>query len=524
MGWRPAERVVVVGAGMGGLAAAVDLARQGLDVTVCERAPVPGGKMREVDVAGAKVAAGPTVFTMRWIFEELFADAGASLDDYVDVVPAETLARHAWRQGGRLDLFADVERSADAIGQFAGPQDAAGFRSFCARSADIFATLKHSFIAAERPNPASLVGRVGLSHLDAMLRIAPFKTMWRALGEHFTDARLRQLFGRYATYVGSSPWLAPATLMLVAHVEQDGVWLVKGGICRVADGLQRLAEDQGARFRFRAPVAEIRVVRGRAAGVVLADGERIDADAVVFNGDVSALAHGLLGADARRATTATTPRQRSLSAITWCLKAKTAGFALVHHNVFFAEDYAREFEAVFRDRTVCAAPTVYICAQDRGEAADGPVPEDGERLLLLVNAPADGDAHDFAEILPAVERRAFELLDRCGLAIDRRDDARTVTTPHLFDRMFPATGGALYGRASHGAMASFKRAGARTRLPGLYAAGGSVHPGAGVPMATMSGRLAAGRLIGDLARARPRTDRGAAVPNAAAAGSLSSKA
>jgi len=524
MGWRRAERVVVVGAGMGGLAAAIDLARQGLDVTVCERAAVPGGKMREVDVAGAKVAAGPTVFTMRWIFEALFADAGASLDDYVEVVPADTLARHAWREGGRLDLFADVERSADAIGDFAGAQDAAGFRTFCARSADIFATLKHSFIAAERPNPVSLVGRVGLLNLDAMLRTAPFKTMWTALGEHFEDCRLRQLFGRYATYVGSSPWLAPATLMLVAHVEQDGVWLVKGGICRVAQALQRLAEEQGARFRFRAPVAEIRVEGGRAAGVVLADGERIDADAVVFNGDVSALAHGLLGEGAGRAATATTPRQRSLSAITWCLKAKTGGFPLVHHNVFFAEDYAREFEAVFRDRSVCAAPTVYICAQDRGEAAGGPVPVDGERLLLLVNAPADGDAHDFAELLPEVERRTFDLLDRCGLEIDRLDDAATVTTPHVFDRLFPATGGALYGRASHGAMASFKRAGARTRVPGLYAAGGSVHPGAGVPMAAMSGRLAAGRLLTDLARARPRARGGTAARDAAASSSLSSKA
>jgi 1-hydroxycarotenoid 3,4-desaturase len=506
---------------MGGLAAAIDLARQGLDVTVCERASVPGGKMREVDVAGAKVAAGPTVFTMRWIFEELFAAAGASLDDYVDVVPADTLARHAWRQGGRLDLFADVERSADAIGDFAGAKDAAGFRSFCARSADIFRTLKPSFIAAERPNPVSLVNRVGLTNLDAMLRTEPFKTMWTALGEHFEDPRLRQLFGRYATYVGSSPWLTPATLMLVAHVEQDGVWLVRGGICRVAEGLQRLAEAQGARVRFGAPVSQIRVENGRAAGVVLDDGERIDADAVVFNGDVSALAQGVLGAGARRAATATTAEQRSLSAITWCLQARTAGFPLVHHNVFFAEDYAREFEAVFRDRTVCEAPTVYICAQDRGEAAEGPVPADGERLLLLVNAPADGDVHDFSELLPEVERRTFALLNRCGLEIARRDDAQAVTTPHVFDNIFPATGGALYGRASHGSMASFKRAGARTRVPGLYAAGGSVHPGAGVPMATMSGRLAAGRLLGDLARARPRTaPRAEDVP--AARSSLSS--
>ena len=522
MGWSNTERVVVVGAGMGGLAAAVDLARRGLEVTVCERAATPGGKMRELDVAGAKVAAGPTVFTMRWIFEELFADAGSALDDHLEVVPAATLARHAWRQGGTLDLFADVERSAEAIGEFAGARDAAGFREFCARSADIYRTLQHSFIAAERPNPLSLVGRVGLSNLDAMLRTAPFQTMWSALGTHFTDPRLRQLFGRYATYVGSSPWAAPATLMLVAHVEQDGVWLVRGGICRVAEALAGLAAAQGAQLRWSAPVSEIRVERGRAAGVVLADGERIEADAVVFNGDVSALADGNLGAGARRAAAATTPAQRSLSAITWCLKAKTAGFPLVHHNVFFASDYAREFDAVFRERTVCAEPTVYICAQDRGEAAAGPVPADGERLMVLVNAPADGDRHDFSQLQDAVEQRAFALLRDCGLEVQRDPAAARVTTPHQFDRAFPATGGALYGRASHGSMASFKRAGARTRLPGLYTAGGSVHPGAGVPMAAMSGRLAAGRLAADLARSRGRTPR--APERAVAGGSLGSRA
>jgi len=496
-----APRVVVVGAGMGGLAAAVDLARQGVDVTVCERAARPGGKMRELTVGGVPIAAGPTVFTMRWVFEQLFEDAGANLADHVDAVPAELLARHAWRQGGRLDLFADIERSAEAIGDFAGAADAAGYRAFCARARDIFATLEASFIAAERPGPLELVRRVGLARLDAMRRIAPFTTMWRALGTHFRDPRLRQLFARYATYVGSSPWRAPATLMLVAHVEQEGVWLVRGGIVRIAEALERLASAQGARFRFGAPVARIAVENGRAAGVVLADGERLDADAVVFNGDVSALAAGRLGAEVAAAAPATPPRRRSLSAMTWCVRARTRGLPLAHHNVVFAEDYAREFEAIFRRREVCAAPTVYICAQDRGEAALGPPPPT-ERLLLLVNAPADGDRRDLTELTAAVERRAFALLEACGLELDVV--AATATNPMDFEQLFPATGGALYGRSSHGPMASFRRGGARTRLPGLYAAGGSVHPGAGVPMALTSGRLAAARLAADRTRSSRR--------------------
>jgi 1-hydroxycarotenoid 3,4-desaturase len=493
------DRVIVIGAGVGGLAAAADLARRGADVTVLERAAAAGGKMRQVN----GVDAGPTVFTMRWIFSGLFEDCGARLEDALELMPAETLARHAWRQGGRLDLFADVARSADAIGGFAGAADARGYLAFCERSADIHRTLVGPFIASERPSPVALVRRVGWSRLDALWRTMPWATLWGALGRYFRDPRLQQLFGRYATYCGCSPFLAPATLMLVAHVEQDGVWLVRGGMVRVAQSIQALAERQGARFRFGAHVGEIIVRDGRARGVRLADGEVLDADAVVFNGDVAALPRGLLGDAARRAARDVPATERSLSAVTWCAHARTSGFPLLHHNVFFAEDYADEFDAVFRRRAVTAAPTVYVCAQDRGfgDVAEGMA----ERLLLLINAPADGDARDFAGDLPELAARSLGVLRGCGLEVSLDDGV--ATTPTGFEALFPASGGALYGRAGHGATGTFARAGGVTALPGLYCAGGSVHPGPGIPMAAMSGRLAAARVTEDLARGARRVVR-----------------
>jgi 1-hydroxycarotenoid 3,4-desaturase len=485
-------RVIIVGAGMGGLAAAADLARQGCAVTVLDAAAGPGGKMRQVEVGGRGVDAGPTVFTMRWIFEGLFADSGQRLEDHLHIVASDLLARHAWRAGGRLDLFADIGRSADAIAEFASPADGQGYRDFCARSAAIHRTLVGPFIASERPSMLDLVRRVG--DLRALWRTASTRTLWAALGEHFQDPRLRQLFARYATYVGSSPFLAPATLMLVAHVEQDGVWQVRGGMRAVALALHGLGEGQGARFRFGARVAAILVEGGRAAGVRLAGGEELRADAVVFNGDAAALP--ALGAGG-----APTPRlKRSLSAITWCVNGPTSGFDLAHHNVFFAEDYAVEFDAVFRQRRVADAPTVYICAQDRGEAGEPPAPGAPERLLVLVNAPPDGDVAPLDAA--AHEARSFGLLEECGLHVER--GAMVATTPTGFEALFPATGGALYGRANHGMMGSFARPGARGKLPGLYLAGGSVHPGPGIPMAAMSGRLAAARLLEDRAgRSRP---------------------
>lgn len=495
-------RVIVVGAGMGGLAAAADLARRGAQVTVLERAAAPGGKMRRVEVGGARIDGGPTVFTMKWVFDGLFHDAGRRLEDHVELARAEILARHAWRRGGRFDLLADRERAADAIGDFAGARDAAGYRAFCRRGADIYRTLVGTFIAAERPTQFDLMRRVGLSNVNALVRTTPFTTLWAALGEHFGDPRLRQLFARYATYVGCSPFLAPATLMLIAHVEQEGVWLVKGGMWRVAGAVRDLAEAQGATFRFGAEVQRILLARDRVAGVVLTDGERIEADAVVFNGAPDALAAGLLGEGVRRAAAPVPREQRTLSAVTWCVTAPTEGFALSHHNVFFAEDYRAEFDTIFRRRGIVPAPTVYLCAQDRG-GGDAPEAGTAERMLMLVNAPPDGDRAPAEEAATEeFARRAFGLLRDCGLVIRRETGAAVATTPADFHALFPGTGGALYGRLGHGFNGSFARPGATTAVPGLYLAGGGVHPGPGVPMATLSGRLAAARLLADRAGRR----------------------
>ncbi len=493
----PMHRAVVIGAGIGGLAAAVELAARGVAVRVVERSHAPGGKMREVTAGGLAIDSGPTVFTMRGVFDELFEAAGGSLDAALRLHRAGRLARHAWSDTERLDLHADLPQSVAAIGAFAGRAEAARFEAFAAEARRIHHTLERSYLRAPRPNPLSLAWRIGLHRPRALLGIRPFATLWDRLGHHFHDPRLRQLFGRYATYCGSSPFLAPATLMLVAHVEQDGVWLVEGGMQRLAEALAALAARHGAVFDYGASVQELQLRSGRAAGVRLDDGRCLDADAVVMNGDVAALGAGGLGVAARCAAAPVAPAQRSLSAITWSMAARTAGFPLLRHNVFFSNDYAAEFDDVFVRRRPPREPTVYVCAQDRDDREDAPAPS-AERLLCLINAPATGDDPSApAEEHRTCGERTFRALERCGLTLQPVAPP-VLTTPREFAALFPATGGALYGRATHGWRASFQRPGSRSALPGLYLAGGSTHPGAGVPMAALSGRLAAASVIEDL--------------------------
>lgn len=496
----PKDGVVVVGGGMGGLAAALRLAAAGRPVVLLEASNTPGGKLRQVEAGGRLFDAGPTVLTMKWVFDDLLTACGTCLEDLLAMERADILARHYWQGGTRLDLHADRASSIEAIAEFAGRREAEGYRRFAEDSRKIHDLLRDTFIDATRPDPISLTGRIGFSRPGAMLALKPFSTLWSALGGYFSDPRLRQLFGRYATYCGSSPFEAPATLMLIAHVEQDGVWIPKDGMHALAARLADLAAALGVDLRYGKRVETIiRDGTGRqVAGLRLTDGDFVPARQVIFNGDASALP-ALLG----RAQKAKR-RQRSQSALVACGPARVDGVPLAHHTVFFSDAYGDEFEAVFARGQPPGDPTVYVCAQDRTASGSGAGSGMAERIYCLMNLPADGDRHAYTRkeldrCLTAMDRR----LAASGLTLTRDREAEVLTAPDTFAALYPETGGALYGQVSHGWKASFNRPGARGPLKGLYLAGGSVHPGPGVPMAVLSGKIAADCLMAD----RPSTGR-----------------
>jgi 1-hydroxycarotenoid 3,4-desaturase len=482
-----AKSAIVIGAGVGGLACALHLARAGAHVHVFERAASVGGKLAEVEVGGEKLLTGPSVLTMPAVFDALF---DGLLADYVTLVPVEPLCRHFFADGATLDLFSDERRSHNAIRQVAGARDADGYLRFRKHAAKIHSIVQGPFM--ERAVP-SLFDFMSPRALLSMMRIDGMRTLARALEDFFTDPRLRQLFGRYATYNGSSPYHAPATLAVIAHVENAyGVFSVAGGIVRLAEAMRRRAEELGVTFSTGAEVE--RIVVDKAGSALSAVGVRVAgaverADAVFANCEI-ADALGSLISDvpaAKKSLEKYRAEELSLSAYLLLTVGAEAPFPLAHHNVFFSRDYRREFAELIDARRPPEEPTVYACAEDH------------QRLYFLSNAPPldeRGRLVDWNEEGPRCRARIERVLARHGWTLSPR--ATREVTPRDFAARFPSSQGALYGLSSNSRMAAFKRP--SNVLPGvhaLYFCGGSVHPGAGMPMVVLSARIAAQQWLTD---------------------------
>lgn len=478
-------RTAIIGGGIAGLVAAAILSRH-MDVVVLERSEQFGGKIQTRELDGRKVDCGPTVLTLRSVFDTVFGEAGTQLDEHLELSRLDTLARHFWSDGSSLDLFPEAERSYEAIEAFSSRKSAEQYLRFCKLSESIFDTLAESFLLRSAPD---FLGLIKSRPSTKLLGLNPFDSLWQVLSRTFDDPRLVQLFARYATYCGASPFECPATLMLVAHVERLGVWSLPGGIIDLAKALQQISLANGAELRTGSHVQEIEIGRQGVAGVRLSTGETIAADSVICTGDIASVAKHILGRSAAKAIGHRRTDQNSQSAMTWTFAAKASGVELGHHNVFFSDDYAAEFDAVFQRQAVPSAPTVYLCA---------PSPEEVAPKFSLINAPAIGDRHTFSdEEIEQCQTRMMDTLQACGLTLELHAGTVEASTPTDYAKRYPGTGGALYGPASHGWQAAFKRQGIRTRKPGLFMAGGSVHPGPGLPMAALSGRAAAWEVLSD---------------------------
>jgi 1-hydroxycarotenoid 3,4-desaturase len=483
------DRAIVIGAGIAGLATTLRLQAKGVQVTLLERHGHVGGKIRTIDSPAGPIDAGPTVLTMRHVFDDLFAIARTRLEDHVTLIPQDLLARHFWPDGSQLDLFADIEKTTEAITAFAGPASADDFRRFHARTKLLFDAFDAPMMQAPKPDLSQLVPLV-LSRPDLIRAMAPMSTLKQSLHRQFRDPRLAQLFGRYATYVGGAPHLSPALLSLIWQAEAAGVWVVKGGMHKLAEAIAGQTTRLGTQIRLNAHVDRIEQDTGRASAVILQDGTRLPAEAIVYAGDPRALASGTLGPDLAHVARQTLTAPRSFSARVHSFAAAPSGPDLAHHNVFFDADPQGEFHDLAAGR-IPASPTLYLCALDRGQGHTAPALE---RFEIISNAPATPTSEPSRD-LDTWHHQIMQRMAHFGITFSPTPTATSITTPQTFARMFPASLGALYGQSPHGMTAALKRPTAASGVPGLWLAGGATHPGAGVPMATLSGKHAAEAIL-----------------------------
>ncbi|MEQ3729015.1 MAG: 1-hydroxycarotenoid 3,4-desaturase CrtD [Tateyamaria sp.] len=481
-----APHIAIIGAGIGGLAAALRLAHSGARVSVFERHATPGGKIRTLPSVAGPVDAGPTVLTLKSVFDALFAEVGLQLDDHVTLTLQDVIARHFWPDGTCLDLMRNHAESADNIHTMFGPKSAAEFTAFSQKTAKLFHAFNPSMMQSAAPSLPALT-RLVATNPHLIPAMDPLRSLAGSLRKQFSEPRLAQLFARYATYVGGLPNAAPALLGLIYHAEAQGVWHVQGGMHQLARAIEKCAMTFGAVFHYNGHINRIEAQSGTACAIHT-DGARHAVDAVIFNGDPRALTTGALGPAAQSAVPDTGTDPRSLSASVMSFAAIPQGADLSAHNVFFARDPHTEYTPLTQGQPQ-PDPTLYVCAQDRfGNAT----PTGPERFEIILNSPpaSTDKARETCKTL------ILSTLSQHGLTFSPTPD--TVTQPQDFAAMFPASMGSLYGRSPHGMMAAFKRPTARTAVKGLYLTGGGAHPGAGVPMAALSARHAAAAIMTDL--------------------------
>ena len=504
------KRIVIIGAGAGGLSAAIHLAAAGQRVTILEKNEMVGGKMNEVRQAGFRWDTGPTVITLNHVLEDLFAAAGRRMQDYgLTLVPMDPLTRYTYPDGTVLDIRSSLAQTVANIEALDRAdqsirRDVAGYLDFLSYAAEMYRITAPLILYHDPPTLRSVL-RLPLRDI---LRV-DLRTMDGAIRARVHSPALRQLFDRYATYLGASPYIARAFLNVIAHVELTaGLWYPRGGTYAIACAYRRLAEELGVEIRTSARVTRMLTDRERGAdrvtGIELQDGTTERAEIVIANVDATTVYHDLLPGTAVPSKGRPSSRRLrrwlnapfSCSGFVLLLGVEGQHAQLTHHNIFFSSDYRAEFEAIFRRGVPPEEPTIYVAITSKSDPDHAP--QGGENWFVMVNVPPVGPHWDWASQAQGYRDRVLERLAGLGLDVRGQIRAERMLTPPDLERVTGAWRGALYGHSFNNPLASFQRP--HTRSPdvrGLYFAGGTTHPGGGVPMVTLSGKTAARMALQD---------------------------
>lgn len=484
------KQAVVIGGGLGGLAVALRLAAQGWAVTVCEQGASFGGKMNLWREQGFRFDTGPSLITMPWIFAELFSSIGSDIKDHLELIHVHPISDYIYPDGVKFSYSASMPEWLGTLKNL-DARDAEGFLRFLKLGAQLYEVSKDTFLRRRPLDWPRVTDASVLKHM-------PWRHGWgnyhKTVAAHFHSPYLRQLYDRYPTYVGSSPYKSPATLAVIPYIEFSfGGWYIKGGLYRIVESLLELAENAGIRLLTKSRVEKIERSGGSVTGVQLADGTKLAANVVVMNGDASSVPQ-MLGENGNKGLPAA---ERSMSGFVMLLGVRRTMPELHHHAIYFSGDYKREFDELFEERRFPTDPTIYVNAPSRSDRSV--VPGEGETLFVMANAPANDrdnrpdewpDEWNVEQVAEA-RRRVFARLRASGFPdIENDIVVSDIWTPEKIGTRYMMPGGAIYGTHSHGWKNAFLRPPNKDKkVGGLYYVGGSTHPGGGTPTVLLSAQI-----------------------------------
>jgi len=486
------SEAIVIGAGIAGIASSIRLAVKGYQVQVFEAAPGPGGKLSEFTEAGFRFDTGPSLFTMPQYVNELFLLAGKNPEAYFNFDRLDTICNYFYEDGTRISAFADREKFANEIASKTS-DSAESVHRFLNKSKTIYEITNSVFLERSLHKLSSYLNSGTLKSVLSFHKIDAFRSMSKAIESNFKDSKTIRFFNRYATYNGSNPYKAPATLNVIPHFEQHfGAFFPIGGMYAIVSSLVKLAMDMGVVFHYNAYVDEILVQNDQVTGVK--SGANIHtASIVVSNMDVWYTYKRLL--KDYQIPNRIQNQERSSSALIfyWGINKSFAELGL--HNIFFSEDYREEFRKIWDEKSVSNDPTIYINITSKCKPDDAP--EGAENWFTMINVPAN-TGQDWDRLIKETRQNIIDKLSRnLGVDIEPLIVCESVLDPRTIDSGTFSYQGSLYGSSSNSQFSAFLRhANFSSRIEGLYFAGGSVHPGGGIPLALLSAKIVSD-LIGE---------------------------
>ena len=482
------KTIIVIGAGIGGLSAAALLAAKGHNVTVIERNERAGGKMNEYRQNGFRFDTGPSLMTMPFVLAELFKSCGKDLADYLSLMPLDLLCRYHYADGTVFNCYADTEKTLQEIRRIA-PEDADAYVDFLGYSKKIYERTTGSFLE----NPLYSFSDFRNLNFADLLKIDALTTVSKRVDRVFQSGYMRMFFKRFTTYNGSSPYLAPATLNVIPHVELTlGGYYLSGGLYSLAAALVQLGTDLGVKYHYSETVKHITGKNRTVDGIITGSGEEIACDTVFSNSDAAeTYSHLLSGSMADKAMRRKVEKaEPSCSGFVLLLGTDRTFDTLGHHTIFYSGDYKREFDDLFVQKRPSEDPTIYVANTSHTEP--GHAPAGMSNLFVLVNAPYLTDHSDWESEKDDYASLIIRQLENRGLkGLGDSIRVKSIVTPAEFHEKYRSNRGSIYGTSSNDRLSAFRRPANKARnIKGLYLTGGSTHPGGGIPLTVLSARHA----------------------------------